>query len=70
VVRGDSMAPTTGKQSEKVLEPLKSNRRTKVGTTKGIFLRGTMHKRGILLRFSDKWPNTPYLCGAPKTKIA
>jgi len=39
-VRVDSTAPTSGTRSEKVWEPLKRNRRTKVGTTKNTFLRG------------------------------
>ena len=70
VVRVDSRAPINATRSEKVWKPLKSNRRTKVGTTKDIFLRGTTHKRCILSRFSDKWPNTSHLCGAPKTNMA
>jgi len=34
------------------------------------FWRGPTHKRGILSRFLDKWPNRSHLRGTPKTKIA
>jgi len=49
--------------SEVIVEP-------KSALQKIDFSGGTTHKRDILSRFSDKWPNRSHLRGAPNTKMA
>jgi len=59
----DSTAPTNGTRSEEACEPLKGNRRTKVGTTKDIFMKEHYTYEGhtlTLFRQTAKYVTPPW----------